>query len=339
MTFESRMRRQDQSRQDQSSLTRLIRMLLPVLALAAAPALAQYPDRPVKVIVPFVAGGGGDTLARTVTNRLAVELKQPVVIDNRAGAGGNLGAEIAARALPDGYTLFYGTNGTHAINQALYKKLPFDPVKDFAPISRLTRIAAILVVNPALPVKSVAELIDFMKKNPGKVTFASAGNGTTSHLASELFKSMAGVDIVHVPYKGGAPAITDLIGGQVAMMIEVMPNAYQHVKAGKLRALAVTTAQRSAVAPDIPTIAESGLAGYEVSAWDGLWAPAGTPPAIIDKLNVAIRKSLEDPAIIDSLFQRGAEPIPGPPGALGAHVVSETTRWAKVVADSGAKVD
>jgi tripartite-type tricarboxylate transporter receptor subunit TctC len=305
----------------------------------ALPAAAQYPDKPVKVIVPFVAGGGGDTLARTVTNRLTVELKQPIVIDNRAGAGGNLGAEIAARSAPDGYTLFYGTNGTHAINQSLYRKLPFDPVKDFAPVSRLTRIAAIAVVNPALPVNSIGELSQYAKKNPGKVTFASAGNGTTSHLAGELFKSMTGIDIVHVPYKGGAPAITDLIGGQVSMMIEVMPNAYQHVKAGKIRALAVTTAQRSAVAPDIPTIAESGVPGFEVSAWDGIWAPAGTPPAIVDRLNDAIRASLEDPPIREALFQRGAEPVPGTPAALGAHVVAEAARWAKVVRDSGATVD
>ena len=308
-------------------------------ALAALPAAAQYPDKPVKVIVPFPAGGGGDTLARTVTNRLAVELKQAIVIDNRAGAGGNLGAEIAARSAADGYTLFYGTNGTHAINQSLYKKIPFDPVKDFTPISRLTRIAAIVVVNPMLPVNSVAELIDYAKKNPGKVTFASAGNGTTSHLSGELFKSMTGVNIVHVPYKGGAPAITDLIGGQVNMMIEVMPNAYQHVKAGKIRALAVTTAQRSAVAPDVPTLAEAGVAGFDVSAWDGLWAPANTPPAIVAQLNAAVRRSLEDPQVKEALFQRGAEPVPSTPEALGAHVASETARWAKVVKDSGATVD
>src|SRR5262245_59424052 len=200
------------------------------IAFAAPGAQAQYPDKPIKVIVPFPAGGGGDTLARTVTNRLPQELKQPIVVDNRAGAGGNVGAEIAARSAPDGYTVFYGTNGTHAINQALYKKIPFDPVKDFAPVSRLTRIAAILVVNPSLPVNSVQELIAYAKANPGKLTFASAGNGTTSHLAGELFKSMAGIEMVHIPYKGGAPAMTDLIGGQVNLMIEVMPNAYQHVK-------------------------------------------------------------------------------------------------------------
>ena len=309
------------------------------LIFAAAPALAQYPDKPVKVIVPFPAGGGGDTLARTMTNRLAVELKQPIVIDNRAGAGGNIGAEAAARAGADGYTLLYGTNGTHAINQSLYKKIPFDPQKDFAPVSRLTRIAAIVVVNPGLPVGSVAELIDYAKKNPGKVTFASAGNGTTSHLAGELFKTTTGVNIVHVPYKGGAPAITDLIGGQVNMMIEVMPNAYQHVKAGKIKALAVTTAQRSPVAPDIPTLAESGLAGFEVSAWDGLWAPAGTPPAVIQHLNAAVKRSLEDPQIKEALFQRGAEPVPSSPEELAKHVASETARWAKVVKDSGATVD
>ena len=313
--------------------------LLAAVVFAAGAAHAQYPDKPVRVIVPFPAGGGGDILARTMTNRIATELKQAIVIDNRAGAGGNIGAEAAARSAPDGYTLLYGTNGTHAINPTLYKKISFDPVKDFVPVSRLTRIAAIVVVNPALPVNSVAELIAYAKANPGKVTFGSAGNGTTSHLAGELFKSTAGVDIVHVPYKGGAAAITDLIGGQINMMIEVMPNAFQFVKSGKVRALAVTTAQRSAVAPDIPTLAESGLPGFEVSAWDGIWAPAGTPPAIVDKLNDAIRRSLEDPALKDALFQRGAEPVPSTPDALGKHVASELERWAKVVRASGATVD
>ncbi len=204
-------------------------------------------------------------------------LGQPIVIDNRPGAGGNVGSELVARAAPDGYTLLYGTNGTLAINSTLYGNLRFDPVKDFAPVSPMTLIAAMLVVNPDVPANSVAELIRYAKANPGKVNFASAGNGTTSHLAGELFKTMADVDIVHIPYRGGAQAATDLVGGQVQMMIEVMPNAYPLARSGKVRGLAVTTARRFPTAPDIPTIDESGLAGFEVSAWDGILAPAGTP--------------------------------------------------------------
>ena len=211
----------------------------------------------------------------------------------------------------------YGTNGTHAINQTLYRKPGFDPVKDFAPVSRMTRIPALLVVNPnLLPVKSVDELLQYLKANPGKVTFASAGNGTTSHLAGALFASMAGVDIVHVPYKGGAQAITDLMGGQVAMMIDVMPNTYPHVKTGRVRALAITTAARSPSAPEIPTVAESGLPGFEMSAWDAIFAPAGTPKPIIDKLSAAVRKALEDPQVKDSLLARGTEVVPSTPEEL-----------------------
>src|SRR5262245_34116868 len=220
-------------------------------------ALALYPDRPIRVIVPFPAGGGGDILARTVMTRVAEILGQTIVIDNRAGAGGNIGTAAAARADADGYTLAYGTNGTHAINHTLYKSTGFDPISDFAPISRLTQIALILVVHPGVPATSVPELLTYLKANAGKVNFASAGNGTSSHLAGELFKSVTGVNIVHVPYRGGAPAMTDLIGGQVQMMIEVMPNAYPQIEGGKLRGLAVTAAKRWPTAPTVPTFAEA----------------------------------------------------------------------------------
>jgi tripartite-type tricarboxylate transporter receptor subunit TctC len=314
-------------------------LLLGAGTLLPREAAAQYPDRPVRLVVPFPAGGGADALARTIMPRVAHELGTSIVIDNRPGAGGNVGAEIVARAAPDGYTLLYGTNGTHAINHSLYGNLRFDPVRDFAPVSRMTLIAAMLVVHPEFPAHTVAELIRLAKASPGKYNFASAGNGTTSHLAGELFRTMAGINIVHVPYRGGGAAVTDVVGGQVPMMIDVMPNVLPMAKSGKLRALAVSTARRSAAAPEYPTIAESGLPGFEVSAWDGVLAPAGTPVAVIERLNAAIREALADPHLRDALIARGAQPIAGTPAEFARHIASETEKWAKVVQRSGAKVD
>jgi len=266
-------------------------------------------------------------------------LGQPIVIDNRPGAGGNVGTELVARAAPDGYTLLYGTNGTLAINPTLYGNLRFDPVKDLTPVSPMTLIAAMLIVNPDVPAQSVAELIRYAKANPGKVNFGSAGNGTTSHLAGELFKTMAEIDIVHIPYRGGAQAATALIGGQVQMMIEVMPNAYPLAKGGKVRGLAVTTARRFPTAPDYPTIDESGLAGFEVSAWDGILAPAGTPAPIVERLNAAIHKALDDPDVRAALLARGAEPVPSSPEEFARRIAAGAKKWSRVVRDSGAKVD
>ncbi len=308
-------------------------------ALGAAPAAADYPDQPIHLVVPFPAGGGADNLARMIMPRVEKILGQPIVIDNRPGAGGNIGAEIVARASPDGYTLLYGTNGTHAINKSLYAKLPFDPIKDFAPVSRMTQIAAMLIVNPAFPAETVGALIAYAKAHPGVVNFASAGNGTTSHLAGVLFASMTDIDIVHIPYRGGAAAALGLIGGQVQMMIDVMPNAYPLVKGGKVRGIAVTTAHRSPAAPEFPTIAESGVPGFEVSAWDGILAPAGTPIAVIDKLNAAIRQALEDPQLVAQLQASGAQPVPGTPADFAHHISAESEKWAAVVKRSGAKVD
>jgi len=311
------------------------------LALAGGTAAAQpaYPDKPVHLIVPFPAGGGADNLARLVMPRVAKVLGQPIVIENKAGAGGNIGAESVANAAPDGYTLLYGTNGTHAINASLYGNLRFDPIKDFTPVSRMTEIAAMLIVHPQLPVASAAELIAYAKAHPGKLNFASAGNGTTSHLAGELFKTQAGIDIVHVPYRGGALAMTDLIGGQVQMMIDVMPNAYPQAREGRVRGLAVSTAKRFPGTPEIPTIAESGLPGFEASAWDGIFVPAGTPTAIVARLNAAIRQALEDPEIVAALRARGAQPVPGTPESFAQFIAASAEKWALAVRASGAKID
>jgi tripartite-type tricarboxylate transporter receptor subunit TctC len=302
-------------------------------------AQTDWPTQAIRLVVPFPPGGGADNLARTIVPRVEALLGKTIFIDNRPGAGGNLGAEWAARAAPDGYTLLYGTNGTHAINASLYRQLRFDPVKDFAPVSRLTTIPAMLIVHPGLPVASVAELIRHAKAHPGRLNFASAGNGTTSHLAGELFKTLAGLDIVHVPYRGGAPAAVDLAGGQVQMMIDVMPNAYPLARSGRVRALAVSTAQRVAAAPEFPTIAEAGVPGFEASAWDGILAPAGTPQAIIDRLNAAIREALKDPSAVEALARLGAQPSTSTPQEFAHHIQTSTEKWAAVVLASGAKVD
>lgn len=298
-----------------------------------------YPAKPVKVIVPFPAGGGGDTLARLMLSRVAQELGKPFVFENLAGAGGNIGSQAGARAGADGYTLLYGTNGTFAINHALYKHSGFDPLKDFTPVSQLSRIAAVVVVRNALPAKTMPELLGLIRSEPGKLTFASAGNGTTSHLAGEILKSTAHLDMVHVPYRGGAPAMNDLLAGQVDMMIEVMPNAAPQLKGSRVRALAVSTASRVASLPEIPTIAESGVPGFDVSAWDALVAPAGTPAFVVARLNTAVKKALADPELRRQLQERGAEAAPGTPEELSAFIRTELKRWGDAVRRSGAQVD
>ncbi len=309
------------------------------IAGTAVASESAYPSKPVRLVVPFPPGGGADNLARLVMPRVAQLLGQPIVIDNKPGAGGNVGAEVVARAAPDGYTLLYGTNGTHAINASLYRTMRFDPVKDFVPVSRMTEIAAMLIVNPQLPVKSTAELIEYAKANPGKLNFASAGNGTTSHLAGELFKTQAGIDIVHVPYRGGALALTDLIIGHVHMMIDVMPNAYPPARDGRVRGLAVATAGRFPGAPEVPTISESGLAGFEASAWDGIFVPAGTPAPIVERLNAAIHGALDDPEIVAALRARGARPVPGTSESFARFIIASAERWSVAVRASGAKID
>ena len=313
--------------------------LLPVAAAVGAADHDDFPNKAIRLVVPFPPGGGADNLARAIMPKVSLALGKPIVIDNKPGAGGNVGAELVAGSPPDGYTLLYGTNGTHSINQSLYHSLRFDPIKDFAPVSRMTEIAAMLVVNPQLPVTTTTQLIRYAKANPGKVNFASAGNGTTSHLSGELFKTMAGIDIVHIPYRGGGAAVADLISGQVQMMIDVMPNVYPLAKDGRIRGIAVSTAVRFPGAPELPTIAESGVAGFEASAWDGILAPARTPEAIVNKLNAAIHTALADPELIELLKSRGARVVPSTPDEFARHIAASTKKWAEVVKASGAKID
>ena len=310
-----------------------------VFALSTSTFAQSWPAKPIKWIVPFAPGGTTDILARTIGEKLTVALGQPVIIENKPGAGGGVGAEFTAKAPPDGYTIMGGTISTHAINASLYKSLPYDPIKDFVPITMIVRLPNLLVVNPEIPAKNVAELITLLKANPGKYSFASSGNGTSQHLSGELFKSMAGVDMQHIPYKGSPPALQDVVGGQVAMTFDNITTAWPLAKGGKLRALAVTTAKRSAVAPDVPTLSESGLAGYEVGSWQGVFAPVGTPPAIVKRLNAEIVKIINMPDVKEKLVGLGAEPVGNTSEEFSALVKTEVVKWAEVVKKSGAKVD
>ena len=315
------------------------------MAATAASAMLPGPPRlPIRsgrsgVVVPFPAGGGADVLARIVTNKLGEALGQQFIVENRAGAGGNVGTAAATKADPDGYTLIYGTNGTLAVNHALYKSTGFDPLKDFEPIARLTEIALVLVVNPAVPANSVAELIDYAKANPGKLNYATAGNGTTSHLAGEMFKKAAGVQMQTVHFRGGAQAMTDMITGQVQVMIEVMPNAMPQVTSKTVRGLAVSTPARWPLAQDLPTISEAGVPGFAVTAWDALLAPRGTPPDIVPGLSQTVGKVLAQAQLRQTLLERGAQAVPGTPGELRKFIESEQVRWGDVVRASGAKIE
>jgi tripartite-type tricarboxylate transporter receptor subunit TctC len=309
-----------------------------VLTVAAPLAFAQaWPSKPIKWVVPFAPGGTTDILARTIGEKLGVALGQPVIVENKPGAGGGLGADFVAKSAPD--TILGGTISTNAINASLYKDLPYDPVKDFIPITLIARVPNMLVVNNDVPAKTVAELIALMKKNPGKYTFASSGNGTSQHLSGELFKGMAGVDMQHIPYKGSPPALQDVMGGSVTMTFDNITTAWTLAKGGKLRALGVTTAKRSPAAPDVPTIAEAGIVGYEIGSWQGVFAPAGTPAAIVKRLNTEIVKIINMPDVQEKLLALGAEPVGNSTEEFTAFVKTEVVKWGDVVKKSGAKVD
>ena len=312
--------------------------LLPVWAPAPAAAQAGYPTGPVTLVVPFPAGGSTDLVARLVAAGMSKTLGQQVVVENRGGAGGNIGAAAVTRAEPDGYTILMGTVATHALNPALYKKMPYDAVEDFAPISLLALIPNVLVVNPDFPARSVPELIDLLKAHPGEHSYASSGNGTPLHLSGELFKTLAGVDMVHVPYKGAGPALVDVIAGHVPIMFDNLPPSLEQIRAGKLRGLAVTTKERAPAIPELPTIAET-LPGYETYSWNALFAPAGTPGPIIQRLNEAARAAVEDPEVAARLKDLSATPLGSTPEELAAHVKAELAQWAPVVEASGARLD
>lgn len=317
------------------------RMAAIFVLLSAAPGTVQtavaadiYPVRPIRMIVAYPPGGGTDQVGRVMADQLAQQLGQNVVVDNRGGATGNIGTELAARAVPDGYTLLMGNVAPNAVNVSMFRKLGFDPVKDFAPISLVAVTPNILVAHPSVPVKTVKDLVALAKAKPGVLNFPSAGVGSSSHLAGEMLKSMAGIDMVHVPYKGGGPALIATIAGQVQIMFATMPAAMPHVKSGKVRPVAVTTAKRSLAMPDLPTIAESGVPGYEAATWYGLLAPARTPKPVIDRLHGETVKILAGPTR-QRLEAQGFEPDGGTPAAFAAYIKSEIAKWAKVIRTAG----
>jgi tripartite-type tricarboxylate transporter receptor subunit TctC len=313
---------------------------------AALPAGAQgaWPSKPVRIVVPFPAGGTTDILARAIAPELSKALGQQFIVDNRAGAGGNVGADIVAKSAPDGYTLLMGTVGTHGINRALYSKLSYDPIKDFAPITLVAGVPNVMVMPAekarSMGIRNVADFIKYAKANPGKLNMASSGNGTSIHLAGELFKSMTGTYMVHFPYRGSGPAMLDLVGGTMDVMFDNLPSSMPQIKAGKLTALAVTSRQRSAALPDVPTIEEAaGLKGFDATSWFGLLAPAGTPPEIVNRIQQEVAKSLNTPAIKEKLLGQGAIPSGNTPAEFARHIDAEHKKWEPVVKTSGAKVD
>jgi tripartite-type tricarboxylate transporter receptor subunit TctC len=309
------------------------------VAACAAHAQPAYPVKPVRFIVPFPAGGPLDIVARVLAQDLNRSWGQPVLVDNRPGAGGNIGADVAAKAAPDGYTILMGAVSTHAINVWLYATLPYDPIKDFAPVTLVTSVPNVLIVHPSVPAQNVRQLIALAKGRPGQLNFASGSTGSAGHLAGELFKKMAGIEMVHIPYKGAAPAVTDLLAGHVSLMFDNMASALPNIKAGRVRALAVTTLRRSPFLPDVPTISEAGLRGFDIGTWFGIFAPAGTPRDVVSRLNGELVRILKTPATKERLATMGAEPMPDTPEAFAAFVKSEMNKYAQIVRASGAKAD
>ena len=304
------------------------------------PLMAQdYPAKTIRVIVPYPPGGTADMLARTLGQKMAAGLGQQIIIDNRPGAGGNIGADLAAKSALDGYTILLGTVATHAINPHLYPNMPYDANKDFAPIILIATLPNMLVVNPSTPVKNVKELISLAKAKPGELAFASAGNGTSQHLSGELFKKMTGTDMIHIPYKGSAPALTDLIGGQVQVMFDNISSSLPHVRAGKLRALAVTGPRRSPVLPDLPTVSEAGLTNFSITSWFALFAPAGTPAKILIRLNKEAAKAIASKELQQQWTNQGLEPAGGTLDQLADFRRVEAIKWERIVRESGARIE
>ncbi|HEV7616517.1 MAG TPA: tripartite tricarboxylate transporter substrate binding protein [Burkholderiaceae bacterium] len=308
------------------------------ISAGAQSAAQNFPSKPIHIVVTFTSGGAPDIIARLLGERMTADWGQPVIIENKPGAGGNIGADFVAKSAPDGYTVVVGTVGTHSINGALYSKMPYDMVKDFTPVTLLATTPNMLVVHNDVPAKTLKEFIDLGKKE-GKMSFASSGSGTSIHVSGELFKTMTGIDMTHIPYKGRATAIPDLLGGRVTMMFDNMPSSLPLVREGKLRALGVTSLKRAAAAPEIPTIAESGLPGFEAVSWFALFAPAGTPAPIVDKLQAEVSKILKSGDISRRLIDIGLEPVGSTADELAAYQRSEITKWAKVVKDSGARAE
>ena len=324
---------------------RFAALLAAALISAGLPAQAQtWPAKPVRIVVPFPPGGTTDIVARSLGVELQRMWQHAVVIENRPGAGGNIGADLVAKSAPDGYTLLMGTVGTHAINAALFAqsgaKMPFDPVKDFVPITLAAGVPNVMVINPKLPVNTVAEFIAYAKARPGQLNMASSGNGTSIHLSGELFKTVTGIYMVHFPYRGSAPAVTDLIAGNMNVMFDNLPSALPHIKSGRLKALAVTSRTRSPALPDVPTIEEAaGLKGFDASSWFGLFAPAGTPRAIVDKIQSDVARALALPEVRERFVAQGADPGGNTPEQFAAFIRAETDKWTRVVKFSNAKVD
>jgi len=309
----------------------MLRIVLALVTACAFPAYSQpYPSKPIRLVVTYPAGGGADAMARLISPKLGELLGQPVVVENRGGASGTIAADLVAKSSPDGYTLMLDA-ANYAVNPSLLPKLPYEPDRAFAPVTLLVLFPNMVVVNPAFPVNSIAQLIEKARAEPGKIAFASSGNGSAQHLAAELFRQRAGLDMVHVPYKGGGPALTDVMGGQVPLYFANMASGLPHVKSGKLKALAVTGAKRSAAVPELPTVAESGMPGYQVYEWNAIFAPAGTPPAVINRLQAEIAKVVKLPEVRERIVALGGEIVASSPAELGAWVREQTASWARVV--------
>jgi tripartite-type tricarboxylate transporter receptor subunit TctC len=314
-------------------------LLVCIAAISGIASAQNYPQRPLRLIVPTAPGGGTDFTGRLVAAKLSETLGQQVVVENRGGGGGSVGADNAAKATPDGYTLLLGSIATHAVNPALYKKLPYDHLRDFAPVSLIGTVPNVLVVHPSVPAKSFAEFVSYAKANPGKINYGSSGVGSPPHLSMELLRSLTGINLVHVPYKGAGPALADLLGGQVQAMCTSLAGQITFIRAGRVRALGVTTARRNPQLPDVPTIVESGVPGYEVTIWYAVFAPAKTPAAIVQRLNAEMVKALNSAEMKERMAQQGMDPAPSTPAELAAFVKVESAKWAKAAKDSGATAE